>query len=127
MVKTQSLITEESCNPLETFNCAHEDKHISILSCFKVFSETSIGGNAYLRNMVHLPFFLQNSGFRFETCLFFFLLLKGRRFKVPYTKHRGMLESQRYPFKPNNNEEDVDISIVFEAELRKSLHKRTIM
>ena len=38
-----------------------------------------------------------------------------------------MLESQRYPFKPNNSEEDVDISIVFEAELRKSLHKRTIM
>ncbi len=28
------------------------------------FSDTSIGGNAYLRNIVHLPFFLQNSGLR---------------------------------------------------------------
>ncbi|XP_023333553.1 kinase D-interacting substrate of 220 kDa [Eurytemora carolleeae] len=34
------------------------------LNLNQVFSETSIGGNAYLRNMVHLPFFLQNSGFR---------------------------------------------------------------
>ena len=29
-----------------------------------MFSETSIGGHAYLRNMVHLPFFLQNAGLR---------------------------------------------------------------
>ena len=26
--------------------------------------ETSIAGGAYLRNMVHLPFFLQNAGLR---------------------------------------------------------------
>ena len=28
------------------------------------YRETSIGGNAYLRNIVHLPFFLQNAGLR---------------------------------------------------------------
>merc|ERR1719309_953640 len=34
------------------------------LNLNEVFSDTSIGGDAYLRNMVHLPFFLQNSGLR---------------------------------------------------------------
>ena len=34
------------------------------LNLNQVFVETSIGGNAYLRNMVHLPFFLQNAGLR---------------------------------------------------------------
>ena len=34
------------------------------LNLNQVFSDTSIGGDAYLRNMVHLPFFLQNSGLR---------------------------------------------------------------
>eukprot|EP00092_Neocalanus_flemingeri_P007739 GFUD01008355.1.p1 GENE.GFUD01008355.1~~GFUD01008355.1.p1 ORF type:complete len:1621 (+),score=387.09 GFUD01008355.1:109-4971(+) len=34
------------------------------LNLNEVFSDTSIGGYAYLRNMVHLPFFLQNAGFR---------------------------------------------------------------
>ncbi|XP_059085924.1 kinase D-interacting substrate of 220 kDa-like isoform X2 [Tigriopus californicus] len=28
------------------------------------YSDTSIGGNTYLKNIVHLPFFLQNSGLR---------------------------------------------------------------
>lgn len=31
---------------------------------FKAFRETSIGGVAYLRNIVHLPFYLQNAGLR---------------------------------------------------------------
>jgi len=30
----------------------------------KLLSETNIGGHDYLRNLVQLPFFLQNSGFR---------------------------------------------------------------
>jgi len=34
------------------------------LNLNQVFSDTSIGGHAYLRNMVHLPFFLQNAGLR---------------------------------------------------------------
>ena len=34
------------------------------LNLNQVFSDTSIGGYAYLRNMVHLPFFLQNAGLR---------------------------------------------------------------
>jgi ankyrin repeat-rich membrane spanning protein len=29
-----------------------------------LFSESNIGGHDYLRNMVHLPFYLQNSGLR---------------------------------------------------------------
>ena len=107
-----------------------------ILSYFKVFSETSIGGNAYLRNMVHLPFFLQNSGFRFKTSsIFYFFSCKVCRckFKEPSTKKRGMQDSQRYPFKPNKAKEDVVVfldncliltvfSIVFE-EIRKWLYE----
>ena len=34
------------------------------LNLNRAYSDTSIGGNAYLRNIVHLPFFLQNSGLR---------------------------------------------------------------
>ncbi|MEM7387874.1 MAG: P-loop NTPase fold protein, partial [Verrucomicrobiota bacterium] len=34
------------------------------LNLNQAFSDTSIGGNAYIRNVVHLPFFLQNSGLR---------------------------------------------------------------
>ena len=34
------------------------------LNINQAFSDTSIGGNAYLRNVVHLPFFLQNAGLR---------------------------------------------------------------
>lgn len=30
----------------------------------RLFSESNIGGHSYLSNMVHLPFFLQNSGLR---------------------------------------------------------------
>lgn len=30
----------------------------------RLFSESNIGGHDYLRNMVHLPFYLQNSGLR---------------------------------------------------------------
>ncbi|XP_044755573.1 kinase D-interacting substrate of 220 kDa B isoform X5 [Coccinella septempunctata] len=30
----------------------------------RLFSESNIGGHSYLNNMVHLPFFLQNSGLR---------------------------------------------------------------
>ncbi|XP_020296518.1 kinase D-interacting substrate of 220 kDa isoform X3 [Pseudomyrmex gracilis] len=30
----------------------------------RIFSESNIGGHDYLRNMVHLPFYLQNSGLR---------------------------------------------------------------
>merc|ERR1719347_1052433 len=44
------------------------DPHVIVkaieLNLNQVFSDTSIGGNAYLRNMVHLPFFLQNAGLR---------------------------------------------------------------
>ncbi len=44
------------------------DPHVIIkaieLNINQAFSDTSIGGNAYLRNLVHLPFFLQNSGLR---------------------------------------------------------------
>merc|ERR1719347_608610 len=44
------------------------DPHVIIkaieLNLNQVFSDTSIGGHAYLRNMVHLPFFLQNAGLR---------------------------------------------------------------
>ena len=29
-----------------------------------MFNESNIGGHDYLRNLVHLPFFLQNSGLR---------------------------------------------------------------
>ena len=34
------------------------------LNLNRAYSDTSIGGNTYLRNIVHLPFFLQNSGLR---------------------------------------------------------------
>lgn len=30
----------------------------------RLFSESNIGGHNYLNNMVHLPFYLQNSGLR---------------------------------------------------------------
>lgn len=30
----------------------------------RLFSESNIGGHSFLSNMVHLPFFLQNSGLR---------------------------------------------------------------
>ena len=44
------------------------DPHVIIkaieLNINQAFSDTSIGGNSYLRNLVHLPFFLQNSGLR---------------------------------------------------------------
>merc|ERR1719347_303220 len=44
------------------------DPHVIIkaieLNLNQAFSDTSIGGHAYLRNMVHLPFFLQNAGLR---------------------------------------------------------------
>lgn len=30
----------------------------------RLFTENNIGGHSYLSNMVHLPFFLQNSGLR---------------------------------------------------------------
>jgi ankyrin repeat-rich membrane spanning protein len=30
----------------------------------RLFSESNIGGHNYLSNMVHLPFYLQNSGLR---------------------------------------------------------------
>ena len=42
------------------------DPHIIIkaieLNINEAFADTSVGGYAYLRNMVQLPFFLQNSG-----------------------------------------------------------------
>ena len=42
------------------------DPHIIIkaieLNINEAFADTSVGGYAYLRNMVHLPFFLQNNG-----------------------------------------------------------------
>ena len=31
---------------------------------FQTYKDTSIGGMTYLRNIVHLPFYLQNSGLR---------------------------------------------------------------
>ncbi|KAK3930848.1 Kinase D-interacting substrate of 220 kDa [Frankliniella fusca] len=34
------------------------------LSSRRLFTESNIGGHDYLRNMVHLPFYLQNSGLR---------------------------------------------------------------
>ena len=34
------------------------------INIHQAYRDTSIGGNAYLRNIVHLPFFLQNSGLR---------------------------------------------------------------
>ena len=34
------------------------------LNINKVFSETAISGNDYLKNLIHLPFFLQNSALR---------------------------------------------------------------
>ena len=44
------------------------DPHIIIkaieLNINEAFADTSVGGFAYLRNMVHLPFFLQNNGSR---------------------------------------------------------------
>ena len=44
------------------------DPHIIIksieLNINEAFADTSVGGYAYLRNMVHLPFFLQNNGSR---------------------------------------------------------------
>ena len=44
------------------------DPHVIIkaieLNIHQTFHDTSIGGDAYLRNIVHLPFYLQNSGFR---------------------------------------------------------------
>lgn len=30
----------------------------------RLFTESNIGGHSYLNNMVHLPFYLQNSGLR---------------------------------------------------------------
>ena len=44
------------------------DPHVIIkaieLNLNQEFRDTSIGGHSYLRNMVHLPFFLQNAGLR---------------------------------------------------------------
>ncbi len=44
------------------------DPHVIIkaieLNLNQAFSDTSINGNSYLRNLVHLPFFLQNAGLR---------------------------------------------------------------
>eukprot|EP00095_Tigriopus_kingsejongensis_P008494 snap_masked-scaffold18_size714446-processed-gene-6.15 protein:Tk08494 transcript:snap_masked-scaffold18_size714446-processed-gene-6.15-mRNA-1 annotation:"kinase d-interacting substrate of 220 kda-like isoform x2" len=44
------------------------DPHVIIkaieLNLNVAYSDTSIGGNTYLKNIVHLPFFLQNSGLR---------------------------------------------------------------
>ena len=34
------------------------------LNIHQAFRDTSIGGMAYLRNIVHLPFYLQNAGLR---------------------------------------------------------------
>ena len=34
------------------------------LNLHRMFNESNIGGHDYLRNLVHLPFFLQNSGLR---------------------------------------------------------------
>jgi ankyrin repeat-rich membrane spanning protein len=34
------------------------------INIHQAYRDTSIGGNAYLRNIVHLPFFLQNAGLR---------------------------------------------------------------
>ena len=34
------------------------------LNLNRIFNESNIGGHDYLRNLVHLPFFLQNSGLR---------------------------------------------------------------
>lgn len=34
------------------------------LNSRRLFTESNIGGHDYLRNMVHLPFYLQNSGLR---------------------------------------------------------------
>ncbi|XP_025154108.1 kinase D-interacting substrate of 220 kDa B isoform X1 [Harpegnathos saltator] len=44
------------------------DPHIIVkaveINSRRLFSESNIGGHDYLRNMVHLPFYLQNSGLR---------------------------------------------------------------
>ena len=44
------------------------DPHVIIkaieINIHQTFHDTSIGGDAYLRNIVHLPFYLQNAGFR---------------------------------------------------------------
>ena len=44
------------------------DPHVIIkaieLNIHQTFHDTSIGGDSYLRNIVHLPFYLQNAGFR---------------------------------------------------------------
>ena len=34
------------------------------LNLNRIFNESNIGGHDYLRNLVHLPFYLQNSGLR---------------------------------------------------------------
>ena len=39
-------------------------KNQHILKSLQAFRDTSIGGMTYLRNIVHLPFYLQNSGLR---------------------------------------------------------------
>ena len=55
-------------DPHSPFIILHAIAHVITkaieLNLNQVFSDTSIGGDSYLRNMVHLPFFLQNSGLR---------------------------------------------------------------
>ena len=56
------------------------------LNIHQAFRDTSIGGMAYLRNIVHLPFYLQNAGLRKVNVaqqlaaagIFFFLLIWKR-------------------------------------------------
>ncbi|XP_052119643.1 kinase D-interacting substrate of 220 kDa B isoform X5 [Frankliniella occidentalis] len=43
---------------------ASEEVSAVELSSRRLFTESNIGGHDYLRNMVHLPFYLQNSGLR---------------------------------------------------------------
>ena len=51
-------------NDCVTNNASLFSRQAVELNINKVFSETAISGNDYLKNLIHLPFFLQNSALR---------------------------------------------------------------
>ncbi|XP_011303261.1 kinase D-interacting substrate of 220 kDa isoform X2 [Fopius arisanus] len=61
----QALFSDNNCPFLVILAI---DPHIIAkaveLNSRRIFAESNIGGHDYLRNMVHLPFYLQNSGLR---------------------------------------------------------------
>lgn len=123
-----SFLSDEFLN---IFNCAHEMKIYIVLF-------QGILRDIYRRKCLSQEYgssALLSSKLRIQVYFYFFSCKVFRcKFKEPSTKKRGMQDSQRYPFKPNNAKEDVVVflnncliltvfSIVFE-EIRKWLYEK---